>query len=169
MERTVGIEPNPVALGRRTTRPACLPARWLRPGNGLHRSKVVIRNESRLCAAGSFATSATVACVALFLSACHTVHTADFLATPADRLVCEAAGARPKIPAEYQIDWSKVATVAQAKAEHDKYVAVIHTREGIVAAYVLSLEGKLFVCSSNAQWRRDYEAELAKSHAQVQP
>lgn len=106
---------------------------------------------------------------ALALSACHTLHTADFLATPSDRLVCEAAGARPKIPAEYVIDWSKVATVAQAKAEHDKYVAVIHTREGVVAAYVLAIEGKLFICSSNMQWRRDWEAELAKSHSAVKP
>lgn len=101
------------------------------------------------------------------LSACKTAHTADFLATPAERLVCEAAGTRPKIPAEYAIDWSKIATVDQARTEHDKYVAVIRAREGVVAAYVLQIEGKLFVCSNNAQWRRDYEAELAKSHSAV--
>lgn len=108
-----------------------------------------------------------IAAAALALAACKTVHTADFLATPADRLVCEAAGQRPSIPPEYAIDWSKVATVAQAHAEHDKYVAVIHDREGIVAAYVLQIEGKLFVCSTNMQWRRDYEAELAKKHTAI--
>jgi hypothetical protein len=101
----------------------------------------------------------------LAISGCATKRSVDFLATPADRLVCEAAGPRPTIPPEYQIDWSKVATVAQARAEHDKYVAVIHTREGIVAAYVLQVEGKLFVCSNNMHWRRDFEAELAKKHA----
>jgi hypothetical protein len=106
---------------------------------------------------------------AVALSACKAVHTADFIATPADRLVCEAAGPRPKIPPEYAIDWSKVATVPQAKAEHDKYVASIHARDGIAAAYILSIEGKLFVCSNNAQWRREYEAELTKSHAAAKP
>lgn len=105
----------------------------------------------------------------LTLSGCHTIRTADFIATPADRLVCQPAGARPKIPPEYQIDWSKVATVAQAKAEHDKYVAVIHDREGIVAAYVLEIEGVNFICSSNMAWRRDFEAELAKTHSAVKP
>lgn len=103
------------------------------------------------------------------LSACHTIRTADFLATPSDRLVCEVAGPRPTIPAEYVIDWSKVATVDQAHAEHDKYVAVIRSREGVVAAYVLQIEGQLFVCGNNMAWRRDYEAELAKSHSAVKP
>lgn len=72
VERTEGIEPCSAALGRRATQPVCLPARWLRPGNGLRRSKVVIRNESRPCAAGSFATSATAACLAFLLAACQT-------------------------------------------------------------------------------------------------
>lgn len=101
------------------------------------------------------------------ISACKTLHTADFIATPADRLICEPAGPRPKIPPEYQIDWNKVATVADARAEHEKYVAVIHAREGVVAAYVLDIEGKLFACSNNMQWRRDYEAELAKTHKPI--
>lgn len=109
-------------------------------------------------------------CVPLLaLTACKTAHVADFLATPADRLVCEAAGERPKIEPEPVIDWQHIATVAQAKIAHDDFVKVVHAREGVVAAYVLSLEGKLFVCSNNAQWRRDWEAELAKRHAAVQP
>lgn len=72
------------------------------------------------------------------------------------RLVCEASSSRPEIPAEYAIDWSRVVTVEQAKAEHDAYVRSIRTREGIVAGYVVDVEGKLFVCSNNAQWWRDY-------------
>src|SRR6185503_10392679 len=90
---------------------------------------------------------------ALLLSACHTVHTADFLATPADRLVCEAAGARPKIPAEYVPDWSKAeaakdvpSAVGIAKGEFAKFVAVLRTREGIEVGYILDLEGKHYVC-----------------------
>ncbi len=72
------------------------------------------------------------------------------------RLVCEAASSRPEIPAEYAIDWGRVVTVEQAKAEHDAYVRSIRTREGIIAGYVVDIEGRLFVCSSNAQWWRDY-------------
>lgn len=72
------------------------------------------------------------------------------------RLVCEASGQRPAIPADYAIDWSRVATVDQARAEHDAYVRQVRTREGIVAGYVVDIEGKLFVCSNNAQWWRDY-------------
>ena len=106
---------------------------------------------------------------ALLLSACKTTHVADFLATPADRLVCEAAGARPKIPPEYAIDWSKVATVDQAKQQVVALISRQHEREGIVTAYVLSIEGKLFVCSTNMQWRRDYEAELAKKRTPTTP
>jgi hypothetical protein len=113
------------------------------------------------------ATALALSTLCLATSACHTVRTADFLATPSERLVCEQAGARPKIPAEYVIDWAKVSTVAQAHAEHDKYVAVIRSREGVVAGYVLDIEGKLFTCFNNAQWRRDFEADLAKSHGQV--
>lgn len=73
-----------------------------------------------------------------------------------DRFVCELAGSRPKVPPEYVIDWSKVTTVDQAHAEHDKFVGVLRTREGIVAGYILRVEGNLFVCSNNMQWQRDY-------------
>jgi hypothetical protein len=101
----------------------------------------------------------------LATSACETTkRTADFLPTPANRLVCDRTGTRPTIPAEYSIDWAHVATVAQAKAEHMKYVASIRTREGIIAAYVLKIEGVNFVCFNNMQWRRDFEADLAKTH-----
>jgi hypothetical protein len=108
--------------------------------------------------------SLQVAIGALALTACHTAHVADFIATPADRLVCEAAGPRPKIPAEYQIDWTKIATVDQAKSEVVALITRQHERESVVAGYVLQTEGKLETCFLNMNWRRQYEAELAKSH-----
>lgn len=77
-----------------------------------------------------------------------------------ERLVCEATGARPSIPAEYSIDWSRVFTVDQARSEHDAYVRSIRKREGVIAGYLVDVEGKLFVCSSNAQWWRDYWSML---------
>lgn len=72
------------------------------------------------------------------------------------RLICEAQGERPTLPAEYVVDWSKVQTVAQARAEHDAYVRSVRTREGVIVGYVVTIEGKLFVCSNNAQWWADY-------------
>jgi hypothetical protein len=37
-----------------------------------------------------------------------------------------------------------------------KLIATVRTREGVVAGYVLDLEGKHFVCVNNAAWLRDY-------------
>jgi hypothetical protein len=76
------------------------------------------------------------------------------------RLICEAQGERPTLPAEYVVDWSKVQTVEQARAEHETYVRSVRTREGVIVGYVVTVEGKLFVCSNNAQWWRDYWAGL---------
>lgn len=82
-----------------------------------------------------------------------------------ERFVCEASGTRPAIPPEYAIDWSKVTTVDQAHAEHDKFVGVLRTREGLVAGYVLDLEGKHFLCVNNAAWVRDFYSKLPKDTA----
>jgi len=116
--------------------------------------------------------SATVPVLLMFssaLSACgEAKYTAEFIPTPPERLVCEKARTRPTIPPEYVIDWTKVTTVAQAHSEFDKYRALIFTREGIVAGYVLQLEGQNFVCFNNMQWRRDFEADLAKKHPPAQ-
>ena len=99
--------------------------------------------------------------LSLALSACGgTKRVAEHLPTPPERLVCERAGTRPSLPPEHAIDWGNVRTVTQAKAEHEKFVAVLRTREGLVAGYVLKLEGALFQCFTNMQWRRDYEAGL---------
>jgi hypothetical protein len=80
--------------------------------------------------------------------------------TNPERFVCDLAGARPTVPPEYVIDWSKVATVAQAKTEHDKFVGTLRTREGIVAGYVLNLEDHLFLCFNNMRFQREFYAGL---------
>lgn len=99
----------------------------------------------------------------ILLTACgETKRIAEHLPTPRERLICERAGTRPTIPPEHQIDWSQIRTVPAAKIEHDKYVATVRTREGIVAGYVLKLEGELWRCWTNMQWRRDYEAGLSR-------
>lgn len=96
----------------------------------------------------------------VLLTSCSPQRIAEAIPTPPERLVCQAAGARPAIPPEYQIDWSRVATVPQARTEHDAYVRSIRSREGVIVAYLVSIEGKLFTCNVNAQWRRDFEAGL---------
>lgn len=77
-----------------------------------------------------------------------------------DRFICEPAGARPIIPPEYQIDWSRVTTIAQAKGEHEAYVRSIRSRENIVAGYIVTIEGLNFTCFNNMQWQRDFYAGL---------
>lgn len=100
-------------------------------------------------------------CLGIWVSGCGTQRVAQMLPTPKERLVCERSGTRPVIPPEYKIDWTKVKTVGEAKAEHDKYVATVFTREGIVAGYVLKLEGVNFICWNNMEWRRNYEAGVS--------
>lgn len=82
------------------------------------------------------------------------------LKPPPERMDCVAAGARPAIPAEYVIDWTKVTTVPQARAEHDSYVRVIRSREGVVVGHLVDVEGKLFACSTDAEWLRDFYGRL---------
>jgi len=78
-----------------------------------------------------------------------------------DRLICMSApDARPERGEAYTIDWSKVETVAQAKIQHGLYVERERLRNGVVAAYVLEIEGRLFTCSNNAQWWRDYWSRM---------
>ena len=78
-----------------------------------------------------------------------------------DRLVCVAAPAkRPERGDPHVIDWGKVLTVAEARIQHDLYVKRESERNAVVAGYVLEIEGRLFACSNNAQWWRDYWAGL---------
>lgn len=100
-------------------------------------------------------------CSAIALASCaEPKRIVTALKPPAERLQCVSAGERPTIPPEYAIDWSRVLSVPQARSEHDAYVRSIRTREGVVAGYILSVESKLFVCSNNAAWLRDYFAAL---------
>lgn len=80
--------------------------------------------------------------------------------SPPERLVCDYAGERPTLPPEHVIDWSTVGTVDDARAEHQKYVTSVRNREGIVTAHILRIEGKLFVCANNMEWRRTFESRL---------
>ncbi|APZ81836.1 hypothetical protein vBEliSR6L_71 [Erythrobacter phage vB_EliS_R6L] len=74
----------------------------------------------------------------------------------------ELAGdeARPTIPPEYEIDWSRVTTVGEARAEHQAFVTRLRERERPVALYVVRLEGRVFACADDAEWLRDYSARL---------
>lgn len=96
------------------------------------------------------------------LAACEPKRVVESLPTPPERLICEKAGTRPTIPAEHEIDWTQVRTAAQAKIQHEQYVATVRTREGIVAGYVLKLEGNLWQCWNNVQWRREFEAGVQR-------
>lgn len=84
------------------------------------------------------------------------------LAPPSERLQCAPAGDRPVIAPEYRINWESVSTVAQARSEHERYVASVRTREGVIAGYIVEVEGKLFACSNNAKWLRDWYASTAR-------
>jgi hypothetical protein len=106
-------------------------------------------------------------CLAAALSGCQTTKRAAVALRPdlehPDKFICEPAGTRPQIPPEYVIDWGKVTTVAQAHAEHDRFVGTLRTREGAVAGYVLDLEAKHFVCFNSMQWQKDYYSKLPSS------
>lgn len=69
---------------------------------------------------------------------------------PADKLVCAELPADPKLT---KLDWSKVQTVEEAKA-------LVFTREGEIADYIVLLRGAWFSCSSTVAWHRDYNKEL---------
>lgn len=103
----------------------------------------------------------------LALSACPgqrvVTHARPDLANPA-RMACEGVPEnRPDLPAQSEIDWQAVLvpgdaekTLSGAQAAHTAYVARMIERNGIVASYLVKVEGRLFVCSSNMQWWRDY-------------
>lgn len=75
-----------------------------------------------------------------------------------ERFICErvAPGDRPTLPPAHTIDWNSVQTVEQARSEHEAYAASILGRNGIVAGYVVRLEGVNFTCWNNMQWQRDF-------------
>lgn len=69
---------------------------------------------------------------------------------PADKMVCAELPAPPKLT---PLDWSKVQTVAEAKA-------LVFAREGETADYIVAVRGAWFSCSSTVAWHRDYNAAL---------
>lgn len=79
---------------------------------------------------------------------------------PAERMDCVAADTRPAIPPEHKIEWANVSNVLQARQEYNQYVASVRAREGMVAGYVLELEGKLFLCANDAAWLREWQAGI---------
>lgn len=105
----------------------------------------------------------------LAVSACQTTKRATVALRPdqtnPERFQCFPAGTRPKLGPEYQIDWSQVTTVEQARKEHERFIAILRSRENIVAGYVLNLEGQHFFCVNNMQWLRDYYRGLDQPHS----
>jgi hypothetical protein len=95
-------------------------------------------------------------------SSCGEKRVVTALPIPAERMDCAPAGKRPAIPPEHVIQWDKVTSVLQARSEHDRYKATVRDREGRVAGYVLELEGQLFACSSDAQWIREWQKDIAE-------
>ena len=93
------------------------------------------------------------------VSACAPNRALAPIVPPAAKMQREAAGTRPKIPAEHVIDWTKVQTVAQARGACG-LCPVHRTRQGMVAGYVVQIEGRLFTSSSNVTWLRDFYAAL---------
>lgn len=100
----------------------------------------------------------------VLLTGCSTNYTVKPLPTPPERMACEAAGPRPKIAPEPQINWAKIVSIAEAEAAHGRVLTAIHAREGVVAKYLLDVEGRLFVCATNMQWRRTYEAGVSNGN-----
>lgn len=90
------------------------------------------------------------------------------IAPPPERLQCAAAPARPNVPPEYKVDWTRALAAANvrdavglAMQEHMRFVQTLRTREGLVTGYIVAIEGQLFVCSNNAAWLRDWYKTIA--------
>jgi len=81
----------------------------------------------------------------LAISACQPKRIVTALPIPPERMDCKAAGARPTIPPE-------------ATGSHDAFVKSVRAREGVIASYIIEIEGKLFDCASDAQWLREWQA-----------
>jgi hypothetical protein len=104
------------------------------------------------------ALALSTCCLVLTAASCEPKRVVTSLPIPPERMDCVYVQDRPTIPAEHVIDWSKVTTVPQARSEHDAYVRSVRNREGIVAGYIVNLEGKLFACSNDDAWLREWNA-----------
>lgn len=63
---------------------------------------------------------------------------------------------RPTLPPAVTIDWNSLHTVQQAREAHDRYVARMVDRNGLVVGYMMLIEGRLFTCANNMQAQRDF-------------
>lgn len=91
------------------------------------------------------------------------------LPIPADKMQCvEVQPAdRPKLAKLYMVDWDKIAAapdkngaILAAQAEVAALLKSVYAREATVSRYVIEIEDKLFLCSSNAKWLQDYTKKL---------
>jgi len=99
----------------------------------------------------------------LAFSGCETIRTAEALDVPPERTDCiELLGvdARPTIPPEYFIDWTRVQTVDQARAEHEAFVTRVRERERLVAMYVIRLADRGFACADDARGDSEFMSRL---------
>lgn len=85
--------------------------------------------------------------------------------TNPERFDCATLGTRPAIPGEDPVDLDRIAAagaqaVAVAREEVAAYVASVRAREGVVARYVVAVEGRLFECANDAQWTREFFSRL---------
>lgn len=96
-----------------------------------------------------------------FLASCEPKRVAVPLPIPPERMDCVAIEeGRPAIPPEYVIDWGRVASVGEARAQHEAYVQRLRLRENQVAGYLVRVEGRVFACADDAAWLRDYTSRL---------
>jgi hypothetical protein len=102
-------------------------------------------------------------CLTLSAASCGEQKVVKALPIPAERIDCvPVAEQRPSLPPEHAIDWAKVKSVAQAKAEHEHFKHTVRQRNEIVSHYIVDVETMLFACSNDAQWLREREKELAR-------
>lgn len=96
------------------------------------------------------------------MAACSDDPVVRHLPIPPERIDCVAYSAadRPTLPAEYRVDWQRVESVDQAQAEHQKFVDSVRAREGLIAVYIVEVEGELWACASDDEWLRDWQAAV---------
>jgi hypothetical protein len=93
------------------------------------------------------------------------VQTLVEISIPAEKMDCTFTGQRPALPPEHVIDWAKVQSVAQSRAEAEAYKKSVRAREAVVARYIVTVEGVAFACANDAEWIRDYKADVEAAHA----
>lgn len=110
-------------------------------------------------------------CFLLAASACSTTRESAPLRPDldhAERMVCAPAPEnRPVLPPKLEMDWQAIlvpgdaiSTLRAAQESFSAYVKREVERNAVVSTYLVTIEGQLFVCSSNMQWWRDYWAQM---------